>query len=57
MLGLIGSGKTPAQIAEELHVSVKTVSTYRARLRHKLELENSAQLTRYAVEQKLAERV
>ena len=44
----IGSGKTVTEIAEELSLSVKTVSTYRARILEKLGLRNSAEITQYA---------
>lgn len=45
----IGSGKTVTEIAGELSLSVKTVSTYRTRILEKLGLKNSAQITRYAI--------
>lgn len=44
----IASGKTPTQIAELMHLSVRTVSTYRSRILVKMRLSNSAELTRYA---------
>ena len=37
---LLGSGHSTRQIAEELHLSVKTVETYRAHIKEKLNLEN-----------------
>jgi len=49
ILCLIASGKTPSQIARQLALSVKTVSTYRARLLEKMNLQTSAQLTHYAI--------
>jgi DNA-binding NarL/FixJ family response regulator len=45
----IGSGKTVTEIAVELSLSVKTVSTYRARILEKLGLRNSAEITQYAI--------
>ncbi|MFO1413563.1 MAG: response regulator transcription factor [Burkholderiales bacterium] len=51
----IAAGKTLAQIAEELVVSPKTISVYRARLLAKLKLTTNAELTRYALENKLVE--
>lgn len=45
----IASGKTVSQIAEELFISVKTVSTYRSRILEKLKMSNNAELTHYAV--------
>lgn len=53
VLCLMGRGMTPTQIAEELSLSVKTISTYRARMLEKMELDNTAQLIRYAIEHQL----
>jgi DNA-binding NarL/FixJ family response regulator len=47
---LLASGKTVGEIAAELYLSVKTISTYRARVLEKLGLKNNAQLMRYAFE-------
>lgn len=55
ILCLIASGKTPTQIARELSLSVKTVSTYRARILEKMNLTTSAQLTHYAIKGGLVE--
>jgi DNA-binding NarL/FixJ family response regulator len=55
VLRLIASGKTLTQVAEELNISVATVSTYRARLLEKLGLGNTAELIRYGLEQGLVE--
>lgn len=49
----ITSGKRMKQIADEMSLSIKTVSTYRSRMFQKLKLDNNAQLVRYAVEQGL----
>ncbi|MCW5893543.1 MAG: response regulator transcription factor [bacterium] len=46
----MGAGATPSQIAKRLCLSVKTVSTYRARLLLKLGLENNVQLIRYVLD-------
>lgn len=46
---LIGKGMTVGGIAERLSLSVKTISTYRARILDKMRLENNAQLMRYAI--------
>ena len=46
---MIASGKTVAEIAGELCLSVKTISTYRARLLEKMKIRNNAALARYAV--------
>jgi two-component system, NarL family, invasion response regulator UvrY len=50
---LLASGKTIGEISELLALSVKTVSTYRARILEKTGLENNAQLTHYAFRHKL----
>lgn len=51
---LIGAGKTVGEIAEKLCLSVKTVSTYRARILVKMRMKTNAQLIRYAVDHDLA---
>lgn len=50
---LLASGKTVAEIAGILRLSVKTISTYRTRILEKMHLQNNAQLMRYAVEKSL----
>lgn len=50
----IASGESVGEIAERMHLSVKTVSTYRARLLDKMGMETNAELTRYAIENGLA---
>jgi DNA-binding NarL/FixJ family response regulator len=52
---LIASGRAVSQVAEELHLSVKTVSTYRARVLEKMNLRTNAELTVYAVRNHLVE--
>lgn len=47
---LLGQGYAPRHIADELCVSVKTVESHRQHLKKKLNLESSAELTRYAIE-------
>lgn len=54
-LRLIASGKTLSGIADELCISPKTVSVYRARLLEKMKLKNNAELTHYALKNNLAE--
>lgn len=49
VLELIGSGLTTRQIAEQLHLSKKTVDTYRDHLKRKLQLDTANELVRYAV--------
>ena len=50
----IASGSSVSEIATRLHLSVKTVSTYRARLLEKMGMTTNAELTRYAIELGLA---
>jgi two-component system invasion response regulator UvrY len=49
VLKLIASGKTVSEIADELSLSVATISTYRSRLLEKMNLKNNAELTHYAI--------
>ena len=55
VLRLISSGKRITEIAAELFLSPKTVSTYRARILRKTGMKNSAELTHYAVTHGLVE--
>jgi len=55
VLRMIASGKTVTQIAEELHLSVKTVSTYRSRILEKMNMTTSAELMRYVLHNRLLE--
>jgi two-component system invasion response regulator UvrY len=50
---LIASGNTLSQIAEELSLSVKTVSTYRTRILDKMNMKSNVELTHYAIKHKL----
>jgi DNA-binding CsgD family transcriptional regulator len=50
VLGLLARGHSNQQIADRLRVSVKTVETYRTRLRQKLGLKGRADLYRFAAE-------
>jgi DNA-binding NarL/FixJ family response regulator len=45
---LIGQWKKTSEIAQELHLSIKTIEYYREQIKHKLNLKNSAELTQYA---------
>jgi DNA-binding NarL/FixJ family response regulator len=47
---LIGEGVKTAAIAERLHLSVKTVETYRKRIRAKLDLSDGTELAHYATQ-------
>lgn len=50
VLKLIAAGESLVKIAETLHLSPHTVTTYRARILEKMALSSNAELTRYAVE-------
>ena len=52
---MIASGKTVKEIAEELVLSIKTISTYRARILEKLNMRTNAELTHYAVRNHLVD--
>lgn len=51
----IASGRTVSEIAEELNLSVKTISTYRVRILDKMKLKHNAELTHYAIKHGLIE--
>jgi DNA-binding NarL/FixJ family response regulator len=55
ILRLLASGKTVSAIADELSLSVKTISTYRSRILGKMKMKNNAELMRYALQQKVVE--
>jgi DNA-binding CsgD family transcriptional regulator len=53
VLLLIASGKTIGEIADILALSDSTISTYRARIMEKMKMKTSAELTHYAIRNKL----
>ncbi len=53
---LVGKGRSTRQIAEELHLSVKTVESYYAHIKEKLSLKNGRELLQHAVEWFLSEK-
>lgn len=55
VLRMIASGKTVTEIARELFLSPKTISTYRARILEKMRMKNNAQLVRYAIKNRLVD--
>lgn len=57
VLRLIGAGHGTRQIAEELHLSVKTVETYQAHLKEKLALRNARELVQFATRWSMRARV
>ena len=52
---MIASGKEVSEIAKELSLSAKTVSTYRARILEKMGMNTNAQLTFYAIKKGLVD--
>ncbi len=55
VMRMIASGQTVSEIADELCLSVKTVSTYRARILQKMKFRNNAEIMQYALKQSLVE--
>jgi len=55
VMRMIAVGLTPKNIAGELYPSVKTINSYRIRILEKLNIKTNAELTRYALENKLIE--
>jgi len=53
----MGDGQSTREIAEELHLSVKTIETHQARLKEKLSLRSSRELVQYSIEYVLAGKV
>jgi DNA-binding NarL/FixJ family response regulator len=53
VMQMICSGKNTTEIAKELSISVKTVSTYRTRTLKKMNLKNDVELTHYAIQKHL----
>lgn len=53
VLQLLSEGKTTKQIAGQLHISPKTVEAHRLRIMNKLDIDNIAQLTKYAIQEGL----
>jgi RNA polymerase sigma factor (sigma-70 family) len=53
VLQLLSEGKTTKQIALRLHISPKTVEAHRLRVMNKLQIDNVAQLTKYAIQEGL----
>jgi two-component system, NarL family, response regulator NreC len=53
VLQLMAEGKSTSQIAELLHISIKTVETHRQQIMHKLGMRSVAELTKYAIREGL----
>lgn len=54
VLKLLAAGKSISEIAAELELGITTISTYRSRILEKMRMKNNAELTRYALENRLA---
>jgi DNA-binding NarL/FixJ family response regulator len=52
---MIASGKTVMEIAQELLLSEKTISTYRSRILEKMQMKNNAEVTYYAIKNQLVD--
>ena len=52
---MFARGKTNKELATELSLSVKTISTYRARILEKMDMKSNAEITRYAIKTGLVE--
>ena len=52
---MIASGKTVKEIAKKLYLSVKTISTHRARILEKMKMKTNAELTHYAIKNRLVD--
>jgi len=52
---MIASGKTVKEIAKELYLSVKTISAHRARILEKMKMKTNAELTHYAIKNRLVD--
>jgi DNA-binding NarL/FixJ family response regulator len=52
---MIAKGKPPTTISNDLGLSINTVSTYRIRILEKLNLKHTAEITHYAIKNRLVE--
>jgi DNA-binding NarL/FixJ family response regulator len=50
VFGMLGKGMTTRQIAEHLHLSIKTIESHRAKIKEKLSLKNSMELLQHAIQ-------
>ncbi len=55
VLSMLGKGKTPTEISKALSLSIKTISTYRARILEKMNMKTNAQLIHYAIKHRLVD--
>jgi DNA-binding NarL/FixJ family response regulator len=54
---LIGEGRSTRQIAESLHLSIKTVETYQAHIKEKLSLRSGRELVQHAIQSKISDKI
>ena len=54
ILVMIGVGKSVSEIANEMTLSVRTISTHRARVLEKLNIRNNANMIRYVIDKQLS---
>lgn len=50
---MIGTGKSPSQMADDLCISIKTISTYRTRIMQKMQMKTNAEIIAYAIKHSL----
>lgn len=55
VMRMIASGKTVKEVADNLSLSVKTISTYRTRILEKMNMKNNAQITHYTIQNRLVD--
>jgi len=55
VMTMIAAGKTSTEIAKKLFLSIRTVSTYRARVLEKMNMKTNAELIRYGLQNKLVD--
>ena len=55
VLRLMVEGKSPSDVADQLHLSVKTVSTHKANILQKMNMTTQAELIRYAINERLVD--
>jgi DNA-binding NarL/FixJ family response regulator len=53
---LIGEGRSTRQIAEKLHLSIKTVETYQAHIKDKLSLNSGRELVQHAIQANISDK-
>jgi DNA-binding CsgD family transcriptional regulator len=53
---LIGEGRSTRQIADSLHLSIKTVETYHAHIKDKLSLRSGRELVQHAIQAKISDK-